>query len=265
MNKCYFNGEFREYADLNLHVSDLLFQRGYGVFDFFRSRSGKIPWLDDYTDRLFNSIKLAALDTKLSKEDFKMIVHDLQRMNGSENGAFKVIISGGFSANLESVTGRENVIILNVPWKRPPKETFEKGVKLISCEYLRPDPEIKSLNYFNSLKLQHKMREYGAVDVLYYTDMVTEASRANVFFVQNGKIHTPKSNILHGITRKQVLRQFREIRTEDIESDRLYDFDEIFITSTSRDITPVVSVEGRKIGTGKPGKVTKELMAAFQE
>lgn len=263
MNYSYFNDEILEYKDLNLHISDLQFQRGYGIFDYFRCRDGKINWLDDYTDRLFSSISLADLEPKLSKEDFKMIVHELQRKNGLDNGAFKVIVTGGYSENLESVTDRANVIIMNVPWKRPPAASFEQGVNLISCEYQRPNAEIKTLNYFNSLKLQKKMRDYMAIDVLYHTDLISECSRANVFFVTGGKIYSPQRNILHGITRKQILKAFPEIRVKDIEIGRLHDFDEMFITSTSRDVTPVVSVEGRKIGKGKPGIVTREIMETF--
>jgi branched-subunit amino acid aminotransferase/4-amino-4-deoxychorismate lyase len=77
-------------------------------------------------------------------------------------------------------------------------------------------------------------------------------------------VFTPASGILHGITRKQMLSMFGEIRVEDIEAGRLYDFDEMFLTATSRDVTPVVSVEGKKIGNGTPGPVTREIQSAFR-
>jgi branched-subunit amino acid aminotransferase/4-amino-4-deoxychorismate lyase len=264
MKSCYLNGEILLYKDCSLHISDLLIQRGYGLFDFFRCREGRIYWLDDYTDRLFNSLSLSGIELSMSKKEFTSIINDLQQKNGDDNGAFKVIVTGGYSDNLESVSGSANLIILNVPWKRPASETFKNGVHLISCEYTRPDPEIKTLNYFNLLKLHRKMREFDAADVLYHSAWITEASRANVFFVEGDSIFTPASNILKGITRKQVLGMTGDIRIEDIGIEHLYDFDEMFITSTSRDLTPVVSVEGRKIGNGKPGKVTKEIMASFR-
>ena len=102
------------------------------------------------------------------------------------------------------------------------------------------------------------------MDVLYHTDRISEASRANLFFVKNGRISTPASDILKGITRKQVLSLFGEIMVEDIKVDRLYDFDEIFMTSTSQDVTPVVSVEGKKISKGVPGPVTREILSSFR-
>lgn len=262
-NYCYFNGDLVRYKDLQIHASDLQFQRGYGVFDFFRCRNGYVPWLEDYTDRLYNSIKLANIQVELDRDQFFTVINDLQEKNKLDNGAFKVIVTGGYSDNLEAVTGKSNIVIMHVPWKRPPKETFEKGVNLVSEYFVRPNPEIKTLYYFNSLKQQKKLRQFKAVDVLYHTNTITETSRASLFFIKNGQVSTPVNNILKGITRKRILSTFPNIREEDIEAGQLYDFDEIFMTSTSREITPVVSVEGEKVGKGKPGPITRELMDAF--
>ena len=101
---CYFNGDLVAFGDLHLHVTDLLFQRGYGIFDFFRSRNGSIPWLEDYMERLFTSLELSGIEVDLNREQFASVIHDLQEKNGMVNGAFKVIVSGGYSENLESVS-----------------------------------------------------------------------------------------------------------------------------------------------------------------
>ena len=262
-NYCYFNGELLPYKDVNLHVSDLVFQRGYGVFDYFRSRKGSIPWLKDYCERLFSSLEKSGIEADLDAEQFESIINTLQQKNDLKNGAFKVIVTGGYSDNLESVSGKANVVILNLAWTRPPKEAFEKGVKLISENFVRPNPEIKTLYYLNTLRLQKKLREYKAVDVMFHSDIISEASRANLFFVKGGAVYTPASNILKGITRKQVLTLRSDIFVEDISIDQLYDFDEMFMTSTSRDVTPVVAVEGKKIGNGTPGPVSREIMELF--
>ncbi len=264
MRYCYLNEKILPYDQCRLHISDLLLQRGYGIFDFFRSRNGEIAWLDDYTDRLFNSVRLSGIEVNMDRQEFHSIVNELQEKNGDENGAFKVIVTGGYSDTLETVTGSANILLLNVPWRRPSQATFEDGVNLISCEYIRQDPEIKTLYYFNLLRLHKKMKEFDAVDVLYHSDKISEASRANAFFVKAGIVYTPESNILKGVTRKQILGMHNEIRIEDIAFDQLFEFDEMFITSTSRDISPVVSVDGRKIGKGKPGKITKDLLAEFR-
>lgn len=263
-NYCYYNGDLVPYDKIHLHVSDLLFQRGYGVFDYFRSRNGSLLWLEDYMERLFTSVEMSGIKPDLDRNRFTSVIRELQGMNNLANGAFKVLVSGGYSDNLDSVTGPPNTVILNLHWAPPPEETFTRGVNLIMDRYMRPNPEVKTLYYFNRLKLQNKLREFNAVDVIYHTDRITEASRANLFFVKDGRVSTPAGNILKGITRKQVLSLFGEIRVEDIEAGRLHDFDEIFMTSTSQDVTPVVSVEGKNIGTGSPGPVTREILAAFR-
>jgi branched-chain amino acid aminotransferase len=264
MNHCYLNGKILPYQQCNLHISDLLLQRGYGVFDFFRVRNGEITWLEDYTDRLFTSVRLSGIELDLTREAFSSTIYSLLEKNNDQNSAFKVIITGGYSDNLDGVNGDPNFIILNVPWNSPPQETFGKGVNLITSHYTRPDPEIKTLNYFNLLKLRKKMKEFSAVDVLYHNDKIAEASRANAFFVKEDKIYTPANGILKGVTRKHVLGLIGEPHIEDIPFERLYEFDEMFITSTSRDVTPVVSIDGKEIGNGRPGKVTREIMDAFR-
>lgn len=263
-NYCYLNGDLVPYSELKLHISDLQIQRGYGIFDFFRSRNGSIPWLEDYVERLFTSLELAGIQTDMERDRFVSVIHSLQQKNNLPNGAFKVIVTGGYSDTLESVTGTANMVIMNLSWKKPPKESFEQGVNLIRERYVRPNPEIKTLYYFNTLRLQQKLSKFNAVDVMYYADGISEASRANLFFVKAGVVYTPASDILKGITRKQVLSLFGEIRVEDIGAGRLYDFDEMFLTATSRDVTPVVSVEGQMIGNGRPGPVTREIQEAFR-
>ncbi len=223
-NYSYFNGDLVPYTDLNLHISDLLFQRGYGVFDFFRSREGSIPWLDDYLDRLYTSLEISGIEVDLDRAQFASVLHELQQRNGLDNGAFKVIVTGGYSDNLETGNGKTNLVIMNIPWKKPPEETFEKGVHLIRENFVRPNPEVKTLYYFNSLRLQKKLREYNAVDVMYHTDRISETSRTNLFFVKGDRVYTPASDMLKGITRKRVLSLFSEIQVEDIEAERLYDF-----------------------------------------
>lgn len=273
MYHCYFDGRVVPYGDCHLHISDLLIQRGYGVFEFFRIRGEKIPWLKDYMGRLFRSMQLAGLDSMRSRDEMIAVIRNLQQKNssGSSRGnspagesAFKVLVTGGRSENLAQATEASSMIILQVPWNRPAPETYRDGVNLVSDTYLRPHPEIKTLFYFNNLRLRRKMKEYGAIDVLYHQGQVTETSRASVFFVQDGRVCTPGKNILDGITRKQVLGLFPGFTKADITLEEVYEMNEVFITSTSRDITPVVSIDGRKIGKGTPGPVTREVQEAFR-
>ena len=265
MNHCFFNGAISAYEDCTLQISDLLIQRGYGEFDFFRVRNGAIPWLDDYTDRLFNSISLSEIESFISRDEFQAVLTELMEKNGSQDSAFKVIVTGGPSADLAHPAGSPAFVVLHVPWKPHPENSYRKGVNLISDRYVRPNPEIKTLFYFNNLRLQKKMKQMDAVDVLYHTDIISETSRSNLFFVKKDSVFTPVSNLLKGITRKQVLKIYREITLKDVEFRRIFEMDEVFMSSTSRDITPVISVDGRRIGKGIPGPFTREVQAAFRE
>ncbi len=261
---CYFNGEMIRYSKLHLHISDLLIQRGYGIFDFFRARRGEIPWFSDYTDRLFNSMHLSEIVPPVSRDEFTKIVDDLRERNGLANGSFKVIATGGYSDSLDSVSGAPNFLVLNLPWRSPEAATFQNGVPLVSYEYVRPNAEIKTLNYFNTMRLRKKMQKFDAPDVLFHTDTITEASRANLFFVRNGEVITPGNDILFGVTRKQVLSLFDGIRVEKVRYGQLHEYNEIFMASTSKDITPIVAVDGLKIGNGRPGEFTREVQEAFR-
>jgi len=114
------------------------------------------------------------------------------------------------------------------------------------------------------MRLRKKMQEFGAPDVLFHTDNITEASRANLFFVRGRKVITPGNDILFGVTRKQVLSLFDNIRVDEVIFEQLFEFDEVFMASTSKDITPIVAVDGRRIGNGKPGSYTREVQEAFR-
>ena len=91
---CYFNGDLVPFGDLYLHVTDLLFQRGYGVFDFFRSRKGSIPWLEDYIERLFTSLELSGIEVDLNREQFSSVIYELQEKTAWLTGHSKLSLAG---------------------------------------------------------------------------------------------------------------------------------------------------------------------------
>lgn len=267
MSLAYLNGAFMPYAECRLHVSDLQLQRGYGIFDFFRVRKGEIPYLEDYTGRLFSSMRFSGMEQPFSKAEFHGIIGELKRKNEQDfdgvQHAFKVLVTGGFSGDLASVSGPPNVLILQVPWTPPPPSLKEEGLRLVTDRFQRPNPQVKSMYYFNSLRLARRMKEEGALEVLYHTDLFSECSRSSVFFVKGGEVFSTRRHILEGITRRQLMRRFPEIGERDVPSDELFGMDELFITSTSMDVAPVVAVDGKAIGKGLPGKVTREIQQAF--
>ncbi len=265
MSYCYFNGDIIPFADCNVHISDLQIQRGYGIFDYFRAKNGYVQWLDDYMDRFFNSLLISEFEINLTRNDIKSILDELQKKNNIEESGFKIMVTGGYSDDLGSVTGKPNIFLLNFSFTKSAESLVNNGTNLITCNYVRPFAEVKTLNYFTSLRLHKKKNEFKAADVLYHDNFFSETSRGNVFFIKGETIYTPKNNILKGITRKHILEMTPSIRVEDIPFESLFDFDEIFISSSNKDILPVTKIDGKSIGDGKVGQITKELISSFEK
>lgn len=261
------NGGMIEYKKANVSIADLAIQRGYGIFDFFRIEGGHWIFSEYYLDRFFNSMKLSGFIFPYTREEVHDMVIGVVKKNKAPNSYIKMIVTGGNSLNGFEPAEIPNFIIINSPIKLWDKDLFKKGANLISDEYMRPFPLVKSTNYFNAVRLYPKMKKYKAVDVLYHHEKkVHETSRANIFMIKGDKIFTPKKEILQGITRKRFLKAVKkkyEIAYKAFSFKKLLKADEAFITSTTKDIMPIVRIDKHKIGKGKTGNVSKELIKLF--
>lgn len=261
------NGGMIEYKKANVSIADLAIQRGYGIFDFFRIEEGHWIFSEYYLDRFFNSMKLSGFIFPYTREEVHDMVIGVVKKNKAPNSYIKMIVTGGNSLNGFEPAEIPNFIIINSPIKLWDKDLFKKGANLISDEYMRPFPLVKSTNYFNAVRLYPKMKKYKAVDVLYHHEKkVHETSRANIFMIKGDKIFTPKKEILQGITRKRFLKAVKkkyEIAYKAFSFKKLLKADEAFITSTTKDIMPIVRIDKHKIGKGKTGNVSKELIKLF--
>lgn len=267
---CYFNNQICAHESVAISPSNLAIHRGYGVFDYFTFHNGKNDYLDWYLDRFYRSIKKANISINITRSDIKGICEDLHRLNETALSNIKLIATGGDSKNGYTPEGPATFLILNYAHKWNPKELYSDGSHLISFEYQRPFADIKSINYFNSYLLKEKIETYKAADVLYYNNgIISETSRANVFMVKDGILSTPKSNILPGITRKIILETNDRIHCleKDIQLPELLSADEVFITSTTKYVMPIVSIDGQSISNGQPGpisgKLSKWMMTLF--
>jgi D-alanine transaminase/branched-chain amino acid aminotransferase len=152
----------------------------------------------------------------------------------------------------------------------PDENKFEKGLKLVLHEYMRDAPDAKSINYLVGILARKKVVDRKADDVLYHKDgLVLELPRSNVFIVTKDEtIVTPATNVLHGITRKYVLEigagNFK-VEERDLQLEELRNAAEVFITSTTKRLIPIVAIDGIEIGNGKAGPVTRSLLTAFLE
>ena len=260
--KILINNQIVDQDDASLGIYDLGLNRGFGVFDFFRISKGKFRFFEDHLDRFLNSIKLSNIPFNYSREDVKSKIHYLREINSVINGYVRITLTGGDSPNFGDIPSESKLIV--VVGNLDSNLIGDEGVSLISKFYIRSVPKIKTTNYFFAQMHRAEMLERGAVDILYYTDEITETSRANIFFVKKGKLYTPKSDILEGITRKKVLSLFPDTILKDIPAENMYDFDEVFICSSTKEITPVIKIDDTIIGNGKPGAVTIGVMRKFQ-
>ncbi len=260
----YVNNRFIEEELATIGINDISIQRGYGLFDYFRTSNHFPLYLDDYLDRFFNSAEILRLKPPHTKVELKIIIDEMIRRNNIADSGFRLLLTGGYSTdNFEPAA--PNFMILQQPIYLPPAEKFQKGYSLILHEYMRDVPYAKSINYLMSIYLLEKIRQHNADDVLYYANnYILELPRSNIFIVTKDKaIVTPSLNVLQGITRKRVLELAGTLyKTEErnVTVDEMMNATEVFITSTTKRILPVTKIDNKPVGDGTPGKITSKLL-----
>jgi branched-chain amino acid aminotransferase len=201
-------------------------------------------------------------------EELEEAMLELLTHCGEDEVGLRIVCTGGLSK--DSLSSREggNLFILVEPIKIPPAEWYRTGVKIISYSHKRYRPESKSLNYIPAIEAMHEAEKHGAVEALYCDDrgQISEGTTSNIFIRKNGFWLTPGRDILKGVTRQVVLNLINEdeLRTQDLYLDDLDQAEEVFITSSSREILPVNQVDERSFGDC-PGPETRKMMKAFRE
>jgi branched-chain amino acid aminotransferase len=148
----------------------------------------------------------------------------------------------------------------------PSEEKYQNGIKLLTVEHVRAIADIKTTNY--TLPVWHSVnwKKLGAEDVLYHWNgQVSESSRSNFFLVKDGVIHTPDQHILHGVTRKHLIQVAEQVVIRPIRLEEVWEADEAFISSTTKVLLPVTQLDDQKIGSGKAGKITLDLLEKFRK
>ena len=263
----FLNDRFVENTEALLHVSDLSIQRGYGVFDFSRTVNGVPLFLNDHLQRFYNSAAYMHLPLKYSMQELSSIVQELIQRSSIPEAGIRMGLTGGYSPDSYH-PAEANLILTCNPVKITTEEEFKTGYSIITHRYQRELPHVKSINYMMAVWLQPLLKEKQVNDLLYYNnESITEFPRANVFIVTpDSKLITPEKNILHGITRKNVLSLAAEMMTvekRDITIDELISATEVFLTATTKRILPILKINGRPVGNGKVGKITTTLYNKF--
>lgn len=256
------NNELIPADKATLRVNDLAIQRGYGVFDFFKTINHTPVFLEDHLDRLYQSASLLQLTIPHTRNELTGLIHQLMEQNQLPDSGIRITLTGGYS--LDGYTlGTPNLIITQqaLPDNQGLHTT---GIHLVTYAHQRQLPVAKSIDYMMAVWLQSFVKQQGAQDVLYHqNNMVTECPRSNFFIVTaNDTIMTPAHHLLKGVIRKQVLQLAAgryAVEEKALTLQDVYEAKEAFITSTTKNILPVVKIDGQVIGSGTPGKITTAL------
>jgi D-alanine transaminase/branched-chain amino acid aminotransferase len=259
-NYVLINDDFVLKQDAKILINDLSVQRGYGVFDFFKTVHGEPVFLDDHLDRLYASAAEMFLPLPFDRDGLKEIIRQLMKKNNLPDSGIRITLTGGYAEDGYAI-GKPNLLITQSVFTFD-KAGFEKGTRLVTFEHQRQLPHVKTIDYLQAIRLQHFIRQNNADDVLYYgASGIGECPRSNFFVVTNDdEIITPDKNILHGITRKKILQLAGFSTTAAaVYPEQIASIKEAFITSTTKVILPVLRINGQTIGDGKPGAVTSAL------
>ena len=258
----YINDSFVPASQATLQVSDLAIQRGYGIFDFFKTLGHRPVFLDEHLDRFYHSAAQMRLEPGKDRQQLKAVIAELLQKNNIPDAGIKITLTGGYSPDGYSIT-RPNMIITQLPLTLPDPAAFQKGLRLMSYPHQRQMPQVKSLDYLLAIWLQPLIKEKGADDVLYqFNDLVSECPRSNFFIVTEDDRVVTSTQPLKGIIRMKTLEIARKkfkVEERELRIGETRDAKEAFITSTTKHILPVVRLDGHPIGNGRPGKVTTGL------
>lgn len=275
----YIDGKWYPKEEAKVSVFDHGFLYGDGIFEGIRAYDGRVFRLSDHLDRLYASAKAIWLEIPISWKEMEEVVCETLRRNNLKDAYIRLVVSRGYGdLGLDPrKCPRPTVVCIADSITLYPAEVYNEGMKVISVSTRRnpPDtvpPQVKTLNYMTSIlaKISAAVQGYPEVVMLNKEGYVCEGSGDNIFIVKKGKLITPAIHlgILPGITRNAVIDYARELGYQVEEGVftlmDLYTADECFLTGTAAEIVPVVDVDGRKVGNGKPGEITWRLIEEFR-
>lgn len=280
VNKIYISGKLYDKADAKISVYDHGLLYGDGVFEGIRCYESKVFRLARHIDRLYESARAIHLEIPISKEEMAEAVESTLRANNRTNGYIRLIVTrGAGTLGLDPrKTSDPQIIVITDDISLYPREFYDNGLEIITAATVRVapnalSPRVKSLNYLNNIMAKVEGLQAGCVEALMLNPKgeIAECTGDNIFLVKGGTLRTPPldAGILEGITRNAVIELAREdnIPVEEVALTRhdVYTADECFLTGTAAEVVPVVKCDGRPIGDGKPGPMTRQLRERFMK
>lgn len=268
---CYLNGEIIPQAEAQIGINDLAIIRGYGIFDYFIFQHYQPHFLSDYLDRFYRSGERMLLSLPMSKAEMADAIHAVIQKNEKEEGGIRLVLTGGYSEDGFSPPKQGNFMIMQgaIPWI--PTEKVANGVTAATFDYQREWPGVKTTNYLTGIRLLPWLKERKAEYLIYHDGtFVRESDRSNFFIVDaNGTIVTAKDKVLPGITRSKIIEvahrlglpiEVRDLRVEELNTAR-----EAFFTSSVKATLGITTLDGKAVGDGQVGPITKQLYKGFEE
>lgn len=274
----YIDGKYLSGEEARISVFDHGFLYGDGVFEGIRAYNGRVFRLQEHLDRLYDSARTIDLKVPISKDEMAEVILETLRRNKLKNGYIRPLVSRGVGdLGLDPrKCPKASVIVIAVEWGAMYGDLYDKGLKAITVSVRRNPadalpPNVKSLNYLNNILAKIEANYKGGDEAIFFdtNGYIAEGSGDNIFIVKNGVIFTPPTlNNLRGITRSVVLEIAKSHGITLVEQNLgyydMYSADEVFVTGTAAEVAPITLIDGRSIGIGKPGPVTRQLMAAFK-
>ncbi len=276
----YLNGSLVPENEAKVSVFDRGFLYGDGLFETMRAYAGKIFRLEKHLERLFRSAKMIFLSLTQGEEELKKAVYRTLKANKLKESYLRLTVSRGEGRRGPDIRDNlsPNIIIAAKPLPLYPRDWYEEGIKAVIVTKIRRDEtsplsRIKSLNYLPNILARSEAGDKGAEEgiMLNSRGYLTEGTVSNLFLVTHGKIITPsgESGILPGITREAILelasQQELKISEREVKLSELKEAEETFLTNSLREVVPLTRVDGHPVGSGKPGRITGTIAAAYAE
>ena len=278
--KIWIDGKFYDKENAKISVYDHGLLYGDGVFEGIRAYNGKVLELDAHLKRLYDSAKAIRLKIPMTLAQMKTAVTRTIKVNGFKDCYIRLVVTRGVGAlGIDPARcATSSVIIIADKIQLYPQEMYEKGMSVITSSIIRNPPaslppRIKSLNYLNNILAKIEAGDAGVAEaiMLNYQGNVAECTADNIFIVKDGRICTPgvAESLLEGVTRHLVINLCKKLRIACsecvVQRHDVYVADECFATGTGAEIVPITKVDGRIIGDGRVGPVTRKLIAAFDK
>lgn len=258
----YLNGKFIKAREAKISVFDAGFLYGDGIFETLRTYNKKIWQMEDHLDRLFESAKMRGWKLIWTRAQLKKAIEDTTKKNDFEQSRVRVMITPGVTS--------PTLFIWVQPLEKIPESAYKNGVSAITFPLERPFPQMKTTSMQALIIARMEMMKKKAFEALLINrkGCITEGTWTNIFIVKKKRIVTPRFGVLLGTTRGAILKLSRvlfRVKQRDITRRELFNADECFLTNSPKGIVPVVKIDGEKIGTGKPGPITKHLLQEFEK